>query len=85
MTAPEDPDTESDLGPEKRAPNTGALVAFIISLTLGVGGLFVLPALQSMFGLDFRPAFAIVLAIEIVALVGVIVSVLRLYRGPTIE
>lgn len=83
MTAPEDSDP--DLGPQKRAPNIGALVALIVSLILGVGGLFVLPALQSVLGLEFRPAFGLVLVIELVALAGVVVSVLRLYRGPTIE
>ena len=54
------------------------------SSALAVVGLFLLPVFQS-FGLAFRPAFWLVLAVEGVALAGVVVSVLVLNRNRTLE
>jgi hypothetical protein len=59
----------------------GGLVA---SAALAGFGLFALPLFQSL-GLAFRPAFWSVLAVEAVALAGVIISVLTLHRRRTIE
>jgi hypothetical protein len=59
----------------------GALVAFS---GLAVAGLFALPLFQS-FGLAFRPAFWLVLAVEAVALAGVVASVLTLHRQRTLD
>jgi hypothetical protein len=59
----------------------GALFA---STAVAVFGLFALPLFQSA-GLPFRPAFAIVLAIEAVALAGVVISVLSLHRKRTLQ
>lgn len=85
MIALNDSDTDPDLGPEQRAPNLRALAGLLISLAIGVGGLFALPALRSGLGLDFGVAFGLVLAIEFVAFIGVAASVLRLYRDRMIE
>ena len=63
-------------------------VRSLVSLTafalLGAAGLFALPLFQA-FGLAFRPAFWLVLAIEFVALLGVVASVLTLHRERTFD
>jgi hypothetical protein len=76
-------DRDESLDPE--ALNTRALATLVASVVLGVAGLFGLPAIQAASGLAFLPAFGIVLAIELVAVVGVTVSVLRLHRQRSFE
>lgn len=61
-----------------------SLTGLVASAAVAVFGLFALPLFQS-FGLAFRPAFWLVLAVEGVALAGVVVSVLTLHRERTIE
>ena len=61
-----------------------SLIGLILSAALAVVGLFILPVFQS-FGLAFRPAFWLVLAIEAVALAGVVISVLTLHRTRTLD
>jgi hypothetical protein len=65
--------------------NTGALAGLVLSVAVGVAGLFILPALRSVFGLGFQAAFWLVLAVEFLAAVGVSVSILRLFRQRTFE
>jgi hypothetical protein len=60
--------------------NFRSLTGLVVFAALGAAGLFVLPLFQRL-GLAFRPAFWLVLAIEFVALVGVVVSVLTLHRA----
>jgi hypothetical protein len=64
--------------------NYRSLAGLAASSGLAVVGLFALPVLQS-FGLSFGPAFTLVLAIEAVALAGVVVSVLTLHRERTLD
>ena len=59
-------------------------MGLILSAGLAVVSLFILPVFQS-FGLSFRPAFWLVLAIEAVALAGVVISVLTLHRKRTLD
>jgi hypothetical protein len=61
-----------------------SLAGLVASSALAAAGLFALPVFQS-FGLGFRPAFWLVLAVEAVALVGVVVSVLTLHRERTLD
>ena len=75
--------SEEPLAPESL--NVSALVGLVISVGVAVVGLFILPTLQSVLGLDFFPAFWLTLAIEFVAFVGVAVSVLRLHRERSFE
>jgi hypothetical protein len=77
------PDPELD--PTLHTLNTRALVGLVVSVGVGIAGLFVLPLLQSTFGLGFGAAFGLVLAVEFVAFLGVAASVLRLYRERTFE
>lgn len=65
--------------------NTSAVVGLVGSVLVGVVGLFLLPVLQSLLGLEFGPAFSIVLAVELVAVVGVTVFIFRLHRENTFE
>ena len=65
--------------------NTRALLGLILSLAVGIAGLFVLPALQSTFGLTFGVAFGLVLAVEFLSFVGVAVFVFRLYQERTFD
>lgn len=60
--------------------NRSAIIGLLVSVAVAVAGLFALPVIQSLSGLSFGPAFAIVLATELLAFVGVAVSVLRLHR-----
>jgi hypothetical protein len=61
-----------------------SLAGLVAFSGLAVVGLFILPLFQSL-GLAFRPAFWLVLAVEAVALVGVVVSVLTLHRQRTLD
>ncbi|MEF8829426.1 MAG: hypothetical protein V5A49_10340 [Haloarcula sp.] len=61
-----------------------SLVGLTLSSALAVVGLFILPVFRS-FGLAFRPAFWLVLAIEAIALAGVVVSILTLHRERTLD
>jgi hypothetical protein len=70
---------------EQYSFNLRAFVGLLVSVFVGVAGLFALPAVQQVFGVGFGPAFAIVLGIEFLAAIGVIVSVLRLHRQRTFE
>jgi hypothetical protein len=77
------PDRTDDLAPA--TTNRRALAGLVGSVALGVAGLFALPAIRSAFGLDFGAAFWLVLAIEFVASLGVVVSVLSLYRARSLD
>jgi len=61
-----------------------SLAGLVAFSGLAVAGLFALPVFQS-FGLSFMPAFWLVLAVEAVALAGVVVSVLTLHRERTLD
>lgn len=74
--------SEETTAPEEL--NVRSLMGLVLSAGLAVVGLFILPVFQS-FGLAFRPAFWLVLAIEAVALAGVVVSVLTLHRQRTLN
>lgn len=74
--------SDQSLAPEEL--NVRSLAGLVASAGLAVVGLFILPVFQS-FGLAFRPAFWLVLAIEGVALAGVVISVLTLHRERTLE
>jgi hypothetical protein len=74
--------SDQSLAPEEL--NVRSLAGLVASAGLAVVGLFILPVFQS-FGLAFRPAFWLVLAIEAVALAGVVVSVLTLHRERTLD
>ncbi|MFB6125769.1 MAG: hypothetical protein ABEJ79_00495 [Halolamina sp.] len=63
--------------------NVRSLGGIVGSSMLAVVGLFALPVFQS-FGLDFRPAFWLVLVVEGVALAGVVASILTLHRERTL-
>lgn len=65
--------------------NTRAVVGLGVSVVVGVAGLFLLPAIQSTFGLTFGPAFAIVLGLEFVAVGGVTFSLLRLHEPASFD
>lgn len=72
-----DDKTVDELQPESL--NTRSLAGLIISVSVGMVGLFMLPPLQSL-GLSFMTAFWTTAAIELLAFVGVAVSVMTLYR-----
>lgn len=74
--------SDQSLAPEEL--NVRSLAGLVASAGLAVVGLFILPVFQS-FGLAFRPAFWLVLAIEAVALAGVVASVLTLHRERTLD
>ncbi|QPV63060.1 hypothetical protein I7X12_00015 [Halosimplex litoreum] len=74
----------SDSGDVPKSLSYQSVAGLFLSSGLAVFGLFALPVFQS-FGLEFRPAFWLVLAIEAVALVGVVVSVLTLHRDRTLD
>jgi hypothetical protein len=74
--------SEADDVPESLSYRS--LLWLFLSVGLAVFGLFALPVFQS-FGLAFRPAFWLVLAVEAVALVGVVFSVLTLHRERTLD
>lgn len=78
-------DRTGDESFEQEQFNVRAFGGILVSVFVGVTGLFILPLIQSVFGVGFGPAFAIVLAIEFVAAIGVIVSVLRLHKKRTFE
>ncbi|WP_202877440.1 hypothetical protein [Haloglomus irregulare] len=78
-----DPDADQPVETTVETLNTRALIGLIVSLTVGVAGLFVLPALQSAFGLTFGVAFGLILAVELLSFVGVAVSIFRLYQTRT--
>jgi hypothetical protein len=78
-------ETADDSSFDQYTFNLRAFVGLLVSVFVGVVGLFALPAVQRVFGVGFGPAFAIVLGIEFLAAVGVIVSVLRLHRKRTFE
>ncbi len=65
--------------------NTRSVVGLVVSVVVGVAGLFALPALQEVFGLSFQQAFWPLLAVEFLAFVGVAVSVLRLHEERSFE
>ena len=69
--------SEEDLAVEEL--NTRAAVGLVLSVTVGVVGLFLLPTLRD-FGLSFGVAFWSLLALEFLSVVGVTVSVLRLHE-----
>jgi hypothetical protein len=78
-----DADQPTDDGADSLAPeelNPVAVGGVVVSVLVGVAGLFALPAIQQSLGLPFLPAFGVVLAVELVATVGVVVSVLNLHR-----
>ena len=70
---------------EQEAFNTRAFALLLVSLFVGIAGLFGLPVVQGLLGLAFRPAFAVILGVEFLAAVGVIVAVLRLHKKRTFE
>jgi hypothetical protein len=74
----------SDTGELPKSLSYRSLGGLVASAALAVFGLFALPLFES-FGLAFRPAFWLVLAIEAIALFGVIVSVLTLNRSRTMD
>jgi hypothetical protein len=74
----------SEAGDFPKSLNYRSLSGLVISAAVAVFGLFALPLFQS-FGLAFRPAFWLVLAVEAVALAGVVVSVLTLHRERTAD
>lgn len=74
----------SDTGGIPKSLSYRSLGGLVASAGVAVFGLFALPLFQS-FGLAFRPAFWLVLAVEAIALFGVIVSVLTLHRDRTME
>ena len=67
-----------------RQLNRRSLAALIVSVALAAVGLFALPPLRAQ-GLSFMEAFWTTIAIEFVALVGVVLSVMTLYRTPETE
>lgn len=75
---------EQDPTATPEALNTRAVVGLVASVALAIIGLFILPVLEDGLGLAFGPAFAIALVIELVAFIGVAVSVLRLHRERTV-
>jgi hypothetical protein len=78
-------DRGTDEAFEQETFNVRAFVGLLVSLFVGVAGLFALSTIQALLGVGFIPAFAVVLAVEFAAAVGVMVSVLRLHRKPTFE
>jgi uncharacterized membrane protein YeaQ/YmgE (transglycosylase-associated protein family) len=78
-----DPDRTAETAVETL--NTRALLGLVLSLAVGITGLFVLPALQSTFGLTFGVAFGLVLAVEFISFIGVAVFVFRLYQTRTFD
>ena len=60
--------------------NTRSIVGLVVSVAIGVVGLFALPALQRSLGLSFQEVFWPLLAVEFLAFIGVAVSVLRLHE-----
>jgi hypothetical protein len=78
-----DPDQTAETSVETL--NTGALIGLILSLAVGITGLFILPTLQSTFGLTFGVAFALVLAVEFLSFIGVTVFVFRLFQERTFD
>jgi hypothetical protein len=74
---------QSDGETEPLAPeslNQQALIGLIVSVIVGVGGLFALPVIQTILQLQFLPAFSIVLMIELIATAGVVISMFRLHQ-----
>ena len=65
--------------------NTRSIVGLVVSVAIGVVGLFALPALQRSLGLSFQEVFWPLLAVEFLAFVGVAVSVLRLHEERSFE
>ena len=65
--------------------NTRSVVGLVVSVMVGVAGLFALPAIRQSFGLSFQQAFWPLLAVEFLAFVGVAVSVLRLHEERSFE
>lgn len=61
-----------------------SIAGLVASVTLAAIGLFALPPLRSL-GLSFMEAFWATMAIEFVALVGVVASVLRLQASRSRE
>ncbi|WP_182022291.1 hypothetical protein [Haloquadratum walsbyi] len=78
MTMNQNDGEKEPLAPESL--NQQALIGLILSVIIGVGGLFALPAIQVLFQLQFFPAFTIVLVIELIATAGVVISMFRLHR-----
>ena len=77
--------TTGDEQPTVQALNSRAFAALLVSVFVGVSGLFALPAIQSLSGLPFLPAFGIVLLFELVAVAGITVSVLNLHTERTFD
>jgi hypothetical protein len=65
--------------------NPRAFGVLLVSVFLGVSGLFALPAVQALSGLPFLPAFGIVLLVELVAVAGITLSVFNLHTEETFE
>ncbi len=61
-----------------------SLAGLVAFSGLAVVGLFILPVFQAL-GLAFRPAFWLVLAIEAIALAGVVASILTLHQERTLD
>jgi hypothetical protein len=81
-------DRESKTGddrPSVEVFNRAAFAGLLASLFLGVAGLFGLPAVQSLTGLPFLPAFGIILLIELVAVAGITISLFNLHTERTFE
>jgi hypothetical protein len=71
--------------PTVEAFNSRAFAALLVSAFVGVVGLFALPAVQTLSGLPFLPAFGIILLIELAAVVGIVLSVFNLHTERTFE
>ena len=75
--------SDEPLAPESL--NTRALAGLFVSVAVAVVGLFILPTLQSVLGVDFLTAFWLTLAIEFVAFLGVAASILHLHQERSFE
>ena len=83
MTSAPDPDSDTAADPTVETLNTRALAGLVTSLVAGVTGLFILPALQSAFGLTFGVAFGLILTVEFLSVIGFTVSISRLHQERT--
>ncbi|MDR9445897.1 MAG: hypothetical protein RI544_07160 [Haloquadratum sp.] len=59
--------------------NQRAVLGLVGSVMLGVAGFFALDLIRTVSGLGFLSGFGVVLVIELVAIVGVVLSTFRLH------
>lgn len=77
-------DYEETRDDDPRPLDRTSIAGLVASVALAVVGLFALPPLRSL-GLSFMEAFWATMAIELVALIGVVASVLRLQASRSTE